>query len=114
MASPLSFQANTMSSTLITLLRNRRFLPLFICQFLSAFADNIFRSALVIMTTYDPTFSGGFAPGVMAAVIGLIFVLPFFIFSSLAGQLADKYEKSQLVKIIKGIEIFILLYAAWG
>lgn len=106
--------ASIKTLTLSTLLRDQRFFPLFVCQFWSAFADNAFRSALVVMATYNSALVGTLDRRLIVTIIGLVFVLPFFLFSSLAGQIADKYEKSTLVKITKGLEIGIVLIALYG
>lgn len=110
----MSSSASIKTLTLGTLLKDRRFLPLFICQFWSAFADNAFRSSLVVMATYNTALVGTFDRRLIVTIIGLIFILPFFLFSSLAGQVADKYEKATLVKITKGLEIGIVLIASYG
>ena len=74
------------------LLRKRRFLPLFVTQFLGAFNDNLFKTAMVILVTYyvysDPT-----KEAVFNAISGAVFILPFFLFSALAGQLAELAHK---------------------
>lgn len=101
-------------ASLSRLLTDPRFWPLFVCQFWSAFADNMFRSALIVLATYDTVFIGGFDSKIAVTLISFIFILPFFLFSSLAGQIADRYEKSQIVKIAKGLEIFIIIVACYG
>ena len=84
----------------INLLAKRRFLPLFATQFLGAFNDNLFKTAMVILVTYhvynDPTQEASFN-----AIAGAIFILPFFLFSALAGQLADALDKARMIRIIK-------------
>ena len=93
-----------------SLLKERRFLPFFITQFLGAFNDNVFKNALIILITFqavDPAQSN-FLNNLSAG----IFILPFFLFSATAGQLADKYEKSHLMRWIKLLEIIIMLGAA--
>jgi MFS family permease len=95
------------------LLRARRFLPLFTSQFLGAFNDSLFKQAVVLFVTYqllkDPTkeflFSG---------IAQALFILPFFIFSALAGQLADDHDKSRLIRIVKLCEIGIMLVGGVG
>ena len=94
-----------MIETQFSLLAKRRFLPLFLTQFLGAFNDNLFKSALVILITFR------LAQIMITAVAGL-FILPFFLFSSLAGQIADKYEKSFLIRIIKLVEIILMCLTA--
>ncbi|SER51209.1 acyl-[acyl-carrier-protein]-phospholipid O-acyltransferase / long-chain-fatty-acid--[acyl-carrier-protein] ligase [Nitrosomonas sp. Nm51] len=96
------------------LLKTRRFLPLFISQFLGAFNDNIFKNALIILITYTVIEQSLFSPPVMITLAAGVFILPFFLFSAIAGQLADKYDKARLVRIIKFIEIVLMLGAAMG
>lgn len=92
------------------LLKERRFLPFFITQFLGAFNDNVFKNALIILIAFQAT-DPAQANVLINASAGL-FVLPFFLFSATAGQLADKYEKSRLMQLIKLLEILIMLAAA--
>ncbi|MGB5065123.1 MAG: MFS transporter [Candidatus Competibacter sp.] len=95
-----------------TLLKERRFLPFFITQFLGAFNDNVFKNALIILIAFQAA-----DPAQANTLINLsagLFVLPFFLFSATAGQLADKYEKSHLMRWIKLLEIAIMLGAAAG
>jgi MFS family permease len=95
------------------LLRHRRFLPLFVTQFLGAFNDNLYKSAMVILVTYaiysDPTKEASFN-----AIAGGLFILPFFLFSALAGQLADSSDKAKIIRIVKTAEIFIMIAGAAG
>ncbi|HEY9552901.1 MFS transporter [Allosphingosinicella sp.] len=97
----------------LRLLGRRRFLPLFATQFLGAFNDNLFKTAMVILVTYhvysDPTKEATFN-----AVAGGIFILPFFLFSALAGQLADSMDKARIIRFVKTAEIFIMLAGAAG
>ena len=98
------------------LLRTRRFLPFFLTQLAGAFNDNLFRNALIIMATFGVT-AGANAKGddgLIANIAAALFILPFFLFSALAGQLADKYEKSLLIRRIKLVEIGIMAVAALG
>lgn len=94
------------------LLSQRRFLPLFLTQFLGAFNDNIFKNALIVLLV----FSVGQNSEQVALLTNLaagLFILPFFLFSSSAGQLADKYNKASLIKLIKAFEVVIMSFAAW-
>jgi MFS family permease len=97
----------------LSLLRKRRFLPLFATQFLGAFNDNLYKSAMVILVTYavfnDPTKEATFN-----AVAGGLFILPFFLFSALAGQLADSMDKARIVRVVKTAEILIMIGGAAG
>lgn len=100
--------------TQLALLQARRFLPLFMAQFLGAFNDNIFKNALIILITYRLTTLAGLNAQILVTLAAGIFILPFFLFSATAGQLADKYEKSHLISIIKFIEIILMGLAALG
>ena len=97
------------------LLRQRRFLPFFLTQFWGAFNDNVFKNALVILIAYKVVKDS--AEGDSNLLVNLafgLFILPFFLFSAFAGQVADKYEKSMLIRRIKAMEILIMLLAALG
>jgi acyl-[acyl-carrier-protein]-phospholipid O-acyltransferase/long-chain-fatty-acid--[acyl-carrier-protein] ligase len=96
----------------LNLLKSRRFLPLFVTQFFGAFNDNAFKSALLIWLAYDFKTSHADMAMMVSLAAGL-FVLPFFLFSALAGQIADKYDKSHLARLIKLAEI-ILMFIAWA
>ena len=96
------------------LLKSRRFLPLFVTQFLGAFNDNVFKNALIILVTFRGAEAMGLDVAMMVALAAGIFILPFFLFSATAGQLADKYEKSRLIQIIKFAEIAIMGLAVFG
>ena len=89
----------------------RRFLPYFSTQFFGAFNDNVFKNALIIIFTYHIIVSSS---SMLVNFAAILFILPFFIFSPLAGQLADKYEKSSLIRKIKNLEIIIMLLGAIG
>jgi 1-acyl-sn-glycerol-3-phosphate acyltransferase len=93
------------------LLGTRRFLPFFLTQFLGAFNDNLFRNALIVSITFGASAAAHDA-GVMANAAQGLFILPFFLFSALAGQLADKYEKSRLIRQTRLIEVFLMCLGA--
>lgn len=103
-----------MASNQFSLLRQRRFAPFFLTQFLGAFNDNVFRNGLVILITFQGVLIGGMDARVLANVAGALFILPFFLFSATAGQLADKYEKSFLIRRIKLLEIVLMVLAAFA
>jgi acyl-[acyl-carrier-protein]-phospholipid O-acyltransferase/long-chain-fatty-acid--[acyl-carrier-protein] ligase len=97
----------------MSLFTTRRFLPLFITQFLGALNDNLLKNSLVMLITYrladtveNPEFLVTLAAG--------IFMLPFFLFSATAGELADKYDRAKLTRLIKLFEIAIVLVASAG
>jgi MFS family permease len=95
------------------LLRTRRFLPIFVTQFLGAFNDNLFRTAMVMLVIYgiyrDPQQEATFS-----AIAGALFIAPFFLLSALAGQLADGFDKARIVRIVKTAEIAIMVFGALG
>ncbi len=97
-----------------SLLGQRRFAPFFTTQLLGAFNDNIFRNGLIILITFQGVQILGMNASQIANVSGALFILPFFLFSAPAGQLADKYEKSRLIRIIKLVEIALMLLAAFA
>ena len=99
-------------SSQFSLLGQRRFAPFFVTQFLGALNDNIFRNGLVILVTFQGVLVAGMEAGMLANVAGALFILPFFLFSAMAGQLADKYEKSMLMRRIKLLEIALMSIAA--
>lgn len=96
------------------LLKSKRFLPLFITQFFGAFNDNVFKNAFLIWFTYDVATKLNMDAQLMVTIASGLFVLPFFLFSALAGQIADKFEKSKIVRIIKVAEIVIMAFAFIG
>ncbi|RQO59869.1 glycerol acyltransferase [Paucibacter sp. KBW04] len=95
------------------LLKQRRFAPFFWTQFLGAANDNISKFALTVMVTYQLQLSW-LPPAEAGLVIAALFILPFVLFSATSGQLADKYEKSRLMRFVKSFEIVIMLVALWG
>ena len=88
------------------LIRQRRFLPYFCTQFLGAFNDNIYRNAFAILVTY---FLAKENQAIILNIALMAFILPYFLFGAIAGQLADKYEKSWLIRRIKIAEIIIMI-----
>lgn len=96
-----------------SLLKKRYFLPLFVTQFLGAFNDNLFRTAMVMLVIYsiydDPTREAQFS-----TIAQGLFILPFFLLSAISGQLADSHDKAGLIRIIKTAEIIIMLFGAAG
>ena len=96
------------------LLSTRRFLPMFLTQFFGALNDNVFKQALLLVITYGMIKQQVSDIGMLNNLAALLFILPYFIFSATAGQIADKYERSQLIRAIKTIEIFIMLIGTAG
>jgi MFS family permease len=95
------------------LLRARRFLPLFVTQFLGAFNDSLFKQAVVLFVTYK-LFSNPAKEFQFSAIAQGLFILPFFLFSALSGQLADDHDKAKLIRIIKFAEIGIMILGGAG
>lgn len=95
------------------LLKERRFLPLFVTQFLGAFNDNLFKTAMVLFATYqifnDPAVESNF--NALATGLSLI---PFFLLSALSGQFADSHDKAAIIRLVKLAEIGIMIFGAAG
>ncbi|MCX7893699.1 MAG: MFS transporter [Burkholderiales bacterium] len=96
------------------LIGERRFGPFFATQFLGAFNDNVLKNAIVILITFEAVRLGTLAPPVAVNIAAGLFVLPFFLFSASAGQLADKYDKATIIRWVKAAEIPIMALAAVG
>lgn len=96
------------------LLCSTRLLPLFVTQFLGAFNDNVFKTAIVILITYRLATTGGSDATLLIIVAQGLFILPFFLFSYIAGQLADKLEKARLIRYVKLLELGIMLLGGVG
>jgi 1-acyl-sn-glycerol-3-phosphate acyltransferase len=97
-----------------TLLTQRRFGPFFWTQFLGAFNDNLFKTALMVILTYDALSWTTLEPSLLNNLIPGLFILPFLLFSATAGQIADKFDKAHLARFVKLIEILIMLVAGIG
>ena len=95
------------------LVRTRRFLPLFTTQFLGAFNDNLFRTSMVMLVIYG-IYRDAEQEATFSAVAGGLFILPFFLLSALAGQLADANDKAAIIRIVKTAEIIIMIVGAAG
>jgi MFS family permease len=95
------------------LLRARRFAPLFATQFLGAFNDSLFKQAVVLFVTYQ-LFSNPAKEFQFSAIAQGLFILPFFLFSAISGQLADDHDKARLIRIIKLAEIGIMILGGAG
>ncbi|GAA5174870.1 MFS transporter [Niveibacterium umoris] len=97
-----------------SLLKTRRFLPLFTTQFLGAFNDNVLKQALLLLITFQGGEVMGLSPALMVQVASGLFVLPMFLFSASAGQIADAFDKARLIRWVKLAEVGIALIAAAG
>ena len=96
------------------LLPERRFGPFFLTQLLGAFNDNVYKNSLVILVAYHAATYSTLDPNLLTNAAAGIFILPFLLFSASAGQIADKFEKSAIIRVIKAIEIGIMLIAGAG
>lgn len=95
----------------VALLSQRRFLPFFLAQSLGAFNDNLFKQSLIFIILYR---IGGQEPSLLINLCALLFILPFFLFSALGGQLGEKCAKDALIRSLKLAEVFIMLLGAAG
>ncbi len=98
----------------VALLSSKYFAPLFWTQFLGAFNDNLYKNALIILMTLNASLYSDISIELLIPLSGGLFILPFFLFSAIAGQLADKFEKSKLIRLVKVAEMLIMLLAALG
>lgn len=96
------------------LMQEQRFRPFFFTQFLGAFNDNVFKTSLITLVAFHTASLTTIDGGTLATILPGLFVLPFFLFSATAGQLADKFEKSQIIRLVKLFEIGIMLFASAG
>ncbi len=95
------------------LLRQRRFAPFFWTQFSGAGNDNVFKFAFTVMVTYQLQVAW-LPPALAGLVIGALFILPYVLFSATSGQIADRWDKARLMRLVKNLEIAIMLLAAYG
>src|SRR5450631_1265674 len=96
------------------LLRERRFAPFFWTQFLGAGNDNLYKNALVIFVAFQAATLSALSSNDLVNIAAAVFIAPFMLFSATAGQLADKYEKSRLIRFVKLFEIAIMIAGAIG
>src|SRR5436190_1706534 len=94
-----------------TLMTSRRFAPLFWTQFLSALNDNFVKNALVILILFQV---GSEQSGTLVALAGAVLVAPFFLFSGIGGEFADRYDKAEMAELLKRFEIPVALVSAAG
>ncbi len=104
---------STSASNQFALLTQRRFAPFFWVQFLGAGNDNVFKFAFTVLVTYQLQVSW-LPPAMAGLVIGALFIFPFLLFSATSGQLADKFPKERLIRLVKDLEIVIMLLAGYG
>ena len=99
------------------LFRQRRFLPYFVTQSLGAFNDNVFKNALIALIAFSGVTASADSAAQATLLINLaagLFILPFFLFSAVAGGIGDKYEKSLLIRRVKLAEILIMALGVVG
>lgn len=101
-----------MSAPQLGLLARRRFLPLFATQFLGAFNDNLYRSSMLFLLSFTIYRGDADQAALVAVIAGGVFILPYFLFSSLAGQVADSIDKAKIARAVKLAEIAIMLVGA--
>ena len=104
--------SKTETKSQFALMKQRRFAPFFWTQFMGAFNDNVFKNGLLALITFNAAFQSGVGHDMMNNLLAGMFILPFFLFSALAGQLADKYDKARLIRYVKIFEIVIMTLAA--
>ena len=90
------------------LLNSKRFLPLLVTQFFGALNDNLFKNALLTMVTIRLASQAG----VLSNIIAGLFILPFFLFSATAGEIADKYQRDKIVRFLKLSELVMMIFVA--
>lgn len=110
----MSTNCTPKSKSQLHLLKKKRFGPFFLTQFFGAFNDNVFKNALIILIAFQSSYSGSDDSNNLINLAAILFILPFFLFSATAGQIADRFEKAKLIRKIKLGEIGIMLFAAVG
>jgi 1-acyl-sn-glycerol-3-phosphate acyltransferase len=103
-----------MADSQFRLLAERRYLPFFGAQALGAFNDNVYKNALLIIATFDAASYSALDPRLLTNLGNGLFILPFVLFSGLAGQLADRYDKTLVLRAVKACEIGIMALAGIG
>lgn len=101
-------------SSQFQLLRQRRFLPFFVTQFLGAFNDNVFKTALITLVSFRAGQLTTLDGATLATLLPGLFILPYFLFSATSGQIADKFDKAAVARAVKVFEILVMILAAWG
>ena len=96
------------------LLGERRFAPFFATQFLGAANDNVFKYTFTLLVTFGSQSFSGLPTGIAVNLIAGVFIVPFLLFSATSGQIADKFDKSRVMRAAKLLEVLIVLAGAWG
>lgn len=102
-----------MGAGYIYLLKQRKFLPLFLTQFFGAFNDNAYKLAMLTMISYHLSHNQAQSE-YYQALAGALFILPFFIFSATSGQLADKFDKALLTRLVKVFEVLLMILGSFA
>ena len=100
-------------TTTTHLLNSRRFLPLFVTQLFNAFNDNLYKNAMVLFVVYQ-VYNSEADEGLFSSVASFLFILPFFLLSAVAGQLADMRDKAAIIRKVKAFEILLMVIGAAG
>jgi len=100
-------------TTVTHLIRQRRFLPLFVTQLLGAFNDNLFKNAMVLYVVYS-LYNSESREAAFSGIASALFIIPFVVLSALSGQLADMRDKAKIIRIVKACEIGIMLVGGGG
>ncbi len=111
---PIETGVVAMSAPDFSLLARRRYGPLFVVQFLGAFNDNVVRYGMLFLATYGLGHASPIAPAILGPVALGLFILPYFLLSALAGQLADAVDKGKLIRVVKAAEVAIMGVAMAG
>ena len=96
------------------LMGERRFLPFFCAQACGAFNDNLLKNVLIILVTYQATRWSDIRPELLTNIAAALFIAPFVIFSGLAGQLGERFDKARILKTVKALEVLIMVAAGIG
>lgn len=96
------------------LLGTKRFAPFFVTQFFGAFNDNLYKNGMVLMLAFQGAAMTSISSDILIQLAGGIFILPFFLFSASAGQIADKYDKAKVARCVKVLEIVIMVIGGLG
>ncbi|HJT08307.1 MAG TPA: MFS transporter, partial [Stellaceae bacterium] len=102
-----------MAETQLHLLKSRRLLPLFVTQFLGAVNDNLLKVGLVTLITFRPITDPD-TTRIVVSIATAVFILPYFLFSATAGQIADRFEKARLIRFVKLWEVGVVVLATLG
>jgi MFS family permease len=97
-----------------SLLSEPRFGPFFVTQFLGAFNDNLYKNAMMILLAFQGAAITSMSSDIVIQLCGALFILPFFLFSATAGQIADKFDKARLTRFVKIFEIMVMILGGAG